>query len=81
MLRSLFRITPELLLVIAFLLLAIQMRENVLGIWQIARLGYPVENFDFWPRMIAGFTSSLYQPAILFGMAAIIAALRARHGD
>ncbi|MDO5641857.1 MAG: hypothetical protein Q4G26_05635 [Paracoccus sp. (in: a-proteobacteria)] len=75
MLKTLFRITPEILLLIAALLLAIQMREN------IARSSYPLQNFDFWPRMIAGFVGALYQPAILFGMAAIIAALRARHED
>lgn len=79
MLKALFRITPEFLCVTAALLLAVQLHINVLGTWQVAQTGYAMENFDFWPRMIAAFTGSLVQPAILFGMAAIIAALRARH--
>ncbi len=78
MLRSLYRITPEILVVTAIFLLLVQVTGYVGGTWRIARSGLPMENFDLYSRLIASFVASLVQPAILFGMAAIVAALRAR---
>ena len=78
MLRSLYRITPEILVVTAIFLLLVQVTGYVGGTWRIARSGLPMESFDLYSRLIASFAASLVQPAILFGMAAIVAALRAR---
>lgn len=78
MLKSLFRITPELLFVVAIFLLIAQLYGYVGETWRLGRSGIAFENFDMNARLIGAFAASLFQPAVLFGMAAIVAALRNR---
>ncbi len=78
MLKAFFRHTPELLLCLALAVLVIHMIGYVGGTWAIATHGYQLENFDVSTRLVASFAAALIQPAILFGLAAITAALRDR---
>lgn len=80
MLKSLFRRTPEILFVTAVFLLAIQMLDYVGGTLSIARSGLQLENFELYSRLLAAFGGSLFQPAILFGFAAVTAVLRDQAG-
>lgn len=74
--NALFRRTPEILFVTAIILLPINLYRSISAVLSMVRSGINLAGPPAIPQFIESIFVSLFVPAVLLGLAAIVASLR-----